>query len=339
MKIKNKDNKGISLIVLVITIIIMIILAAAVILSLNSSNVINKAGEGKTKSDFALVAERRGLLEAEILLGNIPSTPEIIENYTLTYNQDSKNIDIKYKEGETQVIIPEGFRHIEGTISSGLVISDEKGNEFVWVPVGIIDGGLCLREWNSGQTIDSIHLTSESGIGQGDNDSGVAGTTSIQKYGGFYISRYKAGKPNSAPKTDGTDKPLFKKGTEIWNDIELCQESPDGFWDDWDSNGAYKVATNAYTEGSVTSSIPSGAEWDTIMKWISDSGVDVTNETTWGNNAKTKNIYDLANGGYEWTSENAYNDPAVAYRIAAKRMCGDFPYDLKISFRISLYIK
>ena len=52
-KKENKEKKGISLIVLIITIIIMIILAAALLLSINSSNVVNKASEAKTKSDIA----------------------------------------------------------------------------------------------------------------------------------------------------------------------------------------------------------------------------------------------------------------------------------------------
>ena len=50
MKKVLKNKRGISLIVLVITIIIMIILAAAVILSLNSSNIVNKAKDAVEKA-------------------------------------------------------------------------------------------------------------------------------------------------------------------------------------------------------------------------------------------------------------------------------------------------
>ena len=50
---KRLNKKGISLIVLVITIIVMIILATAIILSLNSSNIVEKAKEAKTASDMA----------------------------------------------------------------------------------------------------------------------------------------------------------------------------------------------------------------------------------------------------------------------------------------------
>lgn len=66
MKIKQK--KGISLIVLVITIIVMIILATAIILALNGSGIIGKAGEARTSSDLASVKEYVVTLKSEWLL-------------------------------------------------------------------------------------------------------------------------------------------------------------------------------------------------------------------------------------------------------------------------------
>ena len=48
-------NKGISLIVLVITIIIMIIIASAIILTLNQSNIVDKAEKGK--DDYLIYTE------------------------------------------------------------------------------------------------------------------------------------------------------------------------------------------------------------------------------------------------------------------------------------------
>jgi len=60
-----KNKRGISLIVLVITIIVMIILAAAIILSLNSSDIIGKANEAKTSSDTANKKASASVLLAE----------------------------------------------------------------------------------------------------------------------------------------------------------------------------------------------------------------------------------------------------------------------------------
>ena len=78
MKLNSK--KGISLIVLVITIIVMIILAAAIILSLQSSGVIDRANEAKEKSDNANLLEAANITasewELEYRLGNISDTAE-----------------------------------------------------------------------------------------------------------------------------------------------------------------------------------------------------------------------------------------------------------------------
>ena len=66
MKLNNK--KGISLIVLVITIIVMIVLAAAIILSLQSSNIIGRANEAKVKNDIASAKELVAVANSEWLL-------------------------------------------------------------------------------------------------------------------------------------------------------------------------------------------------------------------------------------------------------------------------------
>jgi len=65
MKEFSKNKRGISLIVLVITIIVMIILATAIILSLNSSDIIGKANEAKTSSDTANKKAAASVLLAE----------------------------------------------------------------------------------------------------------------------------------------------------------------------------------------------------------------------------------------------------------------------------------
>lgn len=63
-------KKGISLIVLVITIIVMIIIAGAIIISLNSTNIIDKANEAVTASDLANARNTAMLKYAELAAGN-----------------------------------------------------------------------------------------------------------------------------------------------------------------------------------------------------------------------------------------------------------------------------
>ena len=59
-------KKGISLIVLVITIIVMIIIAGAIIISLNSSNVISKANEAVVKTDVGTLNDKLTLAYVDL---------------------------------------------------------------------------------------------------------------------------------------------------------------------------------------------------------------------------------------------------------------------------------
>ena len=72
LKINEKNNKqGISLIVLVITIIVMIILAAAIILSLSSSGIIDRANDAVEKTDLAQVQTMASTIWAEAYLDKL----------------------------------------------------------------------------------------------------------------------------------------------------------------------------------------------------------------------------------------------------------------------------
>jgi formylglycine-generating enzyme required for sulfatase activity len=82
-------------------------------------------------------------------------------------------------------------------------------------------------------------------------------------------------------------------------------------------------AENMYTTDQVKSGLVTGTQWDTTMKWIKNSGKNVTDDSTaWGNYSnspvsghgvkqvtgysdswKAKNIYDLAGNTLEWTNE------------------------------------
>ncbi|MDD2628222.1 MAG: hypothetical protein PHD20_05010, partial [Clostridia bacterium] len=163
---KTNKGKGISLIVLVITIIVMIILAGAIILSLNSSNIIDRANEATTKSNISNAKQVAMLANAEYELMSDTEKEEI----TLRKHVEDKLKEAGFKEDEIDnvidgkgnlfkrtivdgVVIPEGFFHVGGTKTEGLVISDNvedegkgtshktnaedflKGNQFVWVPV------------------------------------------------------------------------------------------------------------------------------------------------------------------------------------------------------------
>jgi hypothetical protein len=202
-------------------------------------------------------------------------------------------------------IIPTGFSTLTTSDASwssvstdwdkGLVVQDVSGNQFVWVPV---DGtAVSYEKWcTTGLPYNDPNISI---------DPIVYGTVDeydqINNYGGFYISRYEAGN------VSGTL--VSKKGVNVWTNIN--------YYD------AMYQAENMYTTDQVKSGLVTGTQWDTTMKWIKNSGKNVTDDSTaWGNYSnspvsghgvkqvtgysdswKAKNIYDLAGNTLEWTNE------------------------------------
>ncbi|MBQ8043314.1 MAG: hypothetical protein IJ272_04090 [Clostridia bacterium] len=88
-------KKGISLIVLVITIIVMIIIAGAIIISLNSSNVIDRSNEAVLKSNKAEATSLLSIRYAEILSAHYALNPTITYTPNVT---DEADLDKYVKE-------------------------------------------------------------------------------------------------------------------------------------------------------------------------------------------------------------------------------------------------
>ncbi len=232
------------------------------------------------------------------------SSKKVFSN-TTKFDAEGNKIDESNEEKKTTAItIPAGFKIIEGDpskINEGVVISDEAGNEFVWVP--------CTAEQYKSHTYTGDH-SSDNGTniikdteggwntwGYGAyNDWTDEGTNedSVAKYGGFYIARYEAGIPSSMTGiyvdsksanrpyvVDGRDTsnyaPVSKKGAQAWNYIS--------------QTNAKEAARKMYSgSGAVTSQLIDGTAWDRTVQWIvENSGVtDIEKDSTnYGNYANT----------------------------------------------------
>ena len=265
---------------------------------------------------------------------------------------------------EDGVPIPKGFKYKEGTKDTGLVIQDEKGNEFVWVPATestyVKDTSFPGATPTGDDTLpkDIKDITDE--------------TADVKKYGGFYIGRYEAGIPENQTTIDGKSFstsnvegiPVSKKDATVWTFISYTNAKA----------SAEKMINNEY----VQTGLLTGKAWDTTCHWIEDSlksinaSASLTDSRYYGNyrdslapanensgnkrtagfneNWKIKNIYDLAGNVWELTSEIAnssdlinrggsyYNggiDDPVLYRL-----CEGASYtDGDTGFRLRLYIK
>ena len=278
-------------------------------------------------------------------------------------------------------IIPVGFRALETADATwsdtdndgnpdgwnnGLVIEDEKGNEFVWVPV---DGTNVTYTKKFDEYPNNYQLT-----GVIDDLEAIPvenETTQITKHGGFYVGRYECGVPanqtvinSTSNKSNTTGTPVIQKGIRLWS------------WIAYDN--ANKNSLNFNNSTYVKSGLVTGTAWDTLCTWI-DSEKDengnsihnVMDSSSWGNHAiqsgeyttgvgfeatgynekwKAKNIYDMAGNAYEWTAEKSSTQDT--YRIArggsSYSSLGSktpvsyrYPYSgylYYISFRIMLYV-
>ena len=266
----------------------------------------------------------------------------------------------KIAEEVEGVPVPKGFTYKEGTKDTGLVIQDEKGNEFVWVPA-----------------TESTYRkdTSFPGVTPRRDDTlpnGIDETADVVKYGGFYIGRYEAGVPENQTTIDGKSistsnvkgMPVSKKGATVWTHINYTNAKAN----------AESMISNEYVQtGLIT-----GTAWDATCHWIEGSLKSINElaslkdsryygnyknslapanensgtkrEAGFSENWKTKNIYDLAGNVWEWTSEVHSSDFIIRGGCFGNVGSDDCPVSYRgsndascandwMGFRLRLYIK
>lgn len=286
-------------------------------------------------------------------------------------------------------IIPEGFKKVETKTASwdlengvikgwneGLVIEDEKGNQFVWVPVDI-----------KNLKYSDYYKENYKTFNEGSLDKNDIEDNQIIKYGGFYIARYEAGVSDemnnvlndiNEKSNDILGIPASKKDVRPWNFISL--------------KNVKKNSMSMYNNKFVNSDLMSEKQWVTIMQWIKTVDYSVFEDSSefgnysnvnfkftglysidYGKNYKygenvnksqynmilssgstdrnmVKNIYDLAGNLLEYIDEYTTNagggyycvgghfDNTGGYKIDTMALIETKPLD-KIGFRIVLYNK
>lgn len=241
-----------------------------------------------------------------------------------------------------EVPIPKNFTIDKNNniVKDGLIIKDNSGNEFVWIPVNGEVKPNCYtylddeyktvhytRYLNNNVTCDSVT-----------NDSLPSSITSdetqIAKYGGFYVGRYETsynynnGEPKAVvkPSIKAVDTFSYEYVTDnnydgyLWNNINYANAK----------NIAERMAMQYNYDGTVKTGLINGKQWDTILRFIhiNDNTNMIYDSRAWGNytdaispatkgnyesgilkqsgsneNWQAKNIYDIAGNLGEWTSE------------------------------------
>ena len=287
-EIKNKQEKGITLIALVVTIVVLLILAGVSIsLVLNNNGVISKAKEARDKYAEAQTNDEKQLNEVSDWIKEAVGDT--------TGGGSVTKID--------GVPIPAGFVYVGGTKASGLVISDasadkEKykgqttvgtdlvGNQFVWIPVeNIADYKRTAYSTDVATgTIDSTTNSEQIKYSSSDSDYYKEALpadekTSVENNKGFYIGRYEAGdKESTEAKTlreDGASTSntiTVKAGQAPYNYVTITQAKSlaEGF----SSKQKYK---------SVKSKLVSSYAWDTAIAFIQKTNSDYGSSSEEGN--------------------------------------------------------
>ncbi len=317
------------------------------------------------------------ILIATVIIANLKREKEpTIEEEAIPFGynnpiipQDFKKVETESASWELEGGIPKGW-------NNGLVIEDEKGNQFVWIPkVEITDEKLLADIENN---LDELQEEEQKEEHQNKLNE------QIEKYGGFYIARYEAGITDemqnsiteySATTNDVIGIPVSKKGQIPWNFISL--------------KNAKTNAQNMYKENdNIESDLASPIQWLYLMQWLSNSGLDIQNTSKYGNFSnnsyrftgrysedygktyqytenklkwenniiistgaseqnKFNNIYDLAGNVMEYTdgwvrargyySVGGYFDTPGDYSIYSPRLIGVSPLE-RLGYRVVLYI-
>ena len=326
---KNKGEKGVTLVALVITIVLLLILAGISIkFTLGDEGIIKRAQN--TANDYKD--------QTEGIASHINNVDDWIdENVDKVKNEvnkkadDNGTIDGK-KAGTNNPIIPKGYTPIDAgdakwgngssapaqnSVDHGLVIKDDAGNEWVWVPV-------------EASVLSSMYVTSNDGIALS-GDVGV--TTKI------YTNSATIGKSGetktisrSTPNTTGyrepdlvvgSDSTSYDKNESYYKTI-LGYDTPkamaEAFTSDYTNMiasiqkyggfyiGRYELSNEGVQKGKATltnknwyelykkctelnasdkveSKMIWGIQWDLACDFISKKGEQksIANSTAWGN--------------------------------------------------------
>lgn len=293
------NEKGITLIALIITIIVLLILAGVSINAVVGDNgVLTQAQNASKKTSDAKIEEQRQFTIAAAAM-------------------NFENTEYEDKNGD-KAIIPAGFAvsEVEGEniIEDGLVIIDNNGNEFVWIPVKDADS-YKKREGNyinGHNSVDDTNYLPDGIIVDGETDlEKEKNLITRNKIQGFYISRYEAGDgsatANRTKDSDMSGALVSKKGAYVYNFIS--QEDA-------------KTKSKSFVNNSnVKSGLCTGIQWDMTMEFVdgkNDGTGEIFDVSSRGSSSrrigilsrsgqnetdKVCNIYDLEGNCYEYVAE------------------------------------
>ena len=356
IKHANKSERGITLISLIITVVIMIILAAVTInITLGDGGLIDQAKTAAEATVNSAQSEQEQLASLEQELANIlaepagppeigdikPSTPEEVD----IFDNTTKVID----DSGDEVWIPGGFGLDEETATDaddGIVITDAKENEFVWIPVPDYTtmyedtaGSVKLNGvetttsvYSKLRIIDSLFITAgvpgstkarepDVVIGNGSQYDAssqyyqdILGYESAKEMADAFVEEYTA-TYNSIKEYHGFYIGRYElTGSVTEPTVQRDQHVQTGNW-----YNLKKACSNIVSSSYAQSEMIYGNQWDEVMTWLVRTGAKTdyevnTDSSSWGNyNNSTGNAAEgsgtIRTSGYSeyWKANNIYD--------------------------------
>ena len=317
-KIKNKQERGITLVALVVTIVVLLILAGISLnLVLGQNGIISRAQDARNQTT-------EGQVNTEKAVNALTDEMEDL----ISENENSGNGENSGGSQTTveNVVIPEGYYYVGGTKAKGIVISDNvadkeldkgkenvrrdlAGNQWVWVPV---------------ETPSRLYTTVDAGVA-------LAGSTGVKttKYTNSAIisgiTRVKPGdtsnyrEPDLVLGSDGTSYDYANYATAGFSSLANMAETMKSDYEEMIASlekykgfyiGRYELTANGEKTGATQTCLNGvnwytlykncttlasgskvktrmiwGLQWDATCNWLSNSdpAYSITDSSTWGN--------------------------------------------------------
>ena len=293
-----KNKKGITLVALVVTIVVLLILAGVSInLVLGNNGIIAKAKEAETKSAEASQNDLIGM-------NKLTQQLEGVLNENGGGNTGESGTDIKVPAeatAETAPYFPDNtFTKKEGTIDTGLVIQDAKGNEYVWVVVprttavyattGLGKTTFTDADYTNIETdlknYTSIYRNgtncSDTWYADDKNEGWLSETEykalknkmlkSVYENGGFYVGRYEAGIKENRTGEPGTNS----DGKYTIEGMPAPLSKADAYPYTWVTRTQAQNLAQNVNSGTKASSLMFGIQWDLVLAFMSKDKAKIT---------------------------------------------------------------
>lgn len=276
---------------------------------------------------------------------------------------ESKTFNQKATGTYYNPIVPAGFAPINEDDAiwgssdgwnNGLVIKDENGNEFVWIPV----------ESSNDEEFENKFITYPFNLSQ-EEFRNYSETTdqefnemkaSVKKNGGFYIARYEMTKESSSDNIMSKSN-LIPQSSLAFDEVASLARS---MYPNLNRISDFGLSSDLTNNTGVISTLMYGRQWDAALKFIEKDYPDYPLSSNGNYNSRTvshtgsdinfkvKNICEMAGNLSEWTMELNGDYPVLrggSFLTNSANGCAslreyniDENYIYQCGFRVALYI-